>query len=131
MSTLNNIFMLSMAVKDIAKSKQFYEVTMGFKVRADFGQGDHHWVTLDLPGEDTSITLTTAHENMVPGTLKLYVSAPEIEAAHKQLTTAGASDIADDLYGPGSGVKWFSINDPDSNQWLVVQSTTRKPGDKF
>ena len=54
--------------------------------------------------------------------MKLYVSSSDLEAAHKQLKSGGASDIADDLYGPGSGVKYFSINDPDGNQWIVAQS---------
>ena len=38
-----------------------------------------------LPGGGTSINLTTEHENMKPGTLKLYLSTPEIEAAYNQL----------------------------------------------
>ena len=37
----------------------------------------------------------------------------------------GASQIADDLYGPGSGVKWFSVDDPENNHWVIVQETKR------
>ena len=122
MQALDKLMMFSMAVSDMAKSKEFYEGTMGFKVTKDFGQGDKHWVSLELPGGGTSLTLTTAHERMKPGTMILYVSAPDIEAAHKQLETDGASEIADDLFGPGSGVKWFYIDDPDANRWLVVQT---------
>jgi len=122
MPTLDKLIMLSMAVNDMAKSKEFYEHTMGFKVTTDFGQGDKHWVSLELPSGGISITLTTAHENMKPGTMKLYVSTPDIEATHNKLSSEGASEVANDLYGPGSGVKWFSIDDPDGNLWLIVES---------
>jgi predicted enzyme related to lactoylglutathione lyase len=111
-----------MAVRDMAASKAFYEQTLGFKVTSDFGEGDRHWVSLALPSGNVTITLTTMHENMQPGTMKLYISTPDIEAAHDDLKAAGASDIANDLYGPGSGVRWFSIQDPDDNNWLVVGS---------
>jgi uncharacterized protein YndB with AHSA1/START domain len=30
--------------------------------------------------------------------------------------------LKDDLYGPGSGVKWFNLKDPDGNQVLLVQA---------
>ena len=42
MPTLDKLIMLSMAVNDMAKSKEFYEHVMGFKVTTDFGQGDKH-----------------------------------------------------------------------------------------
>ena len=30
--------------------------------------------------------------------------------------------VKDDLYGPGSGVKWFNLEDPDGNQVFLVQA---------
>jgi predicted enzyme related to lactoylglutathione lyase len=111
-----------MAVRDMATSKAFYEQTLGFKVTSDFGEKDRHWVSLALPAGGVTVTLTTMHENMQPGSMKLYISTPDIETAHTGLKTAGASDIANDLYGPGSGVRWFSIKDPDGNNWLIVES---------
>lgn len=122
MPGLNKLIMLSVAVNDMAKSKQFYEQTLGFKVISDFGEGDRRWVSLELPEGGVRITLTTTHENMQPGTLKLYISSQDIEASHEGLKPAGASEISDDLYGLGSGVRWFSINDPDGNNWLVVEA---------
>ncbi|HKC37360.1 MAG TPA: glyoxalase superfamily protein [Chitinophagaceae bacterium] len=122
MPTLDKLIMLSMAVNDMAGSKQFYEHTLGFKVTTDYGQGDKHWVSLELPGGGITITLTTAHENMKPGTMKLYVSTRDIEATHKNLSSEGASEVGNDLYGPGSGVKWLSIGDPDGNLWIIAES---------
>jgi catechol 2,3-dioxygenase-like lactoylglutathione lyase family enzyme len=125
MKTIDKLIMFHMGVSDMDKSKKFYADTMGFEVTKDYGQGDRHWVSLDLPGGGTSLNLTTALENLKPGTMKLYLSTPDIQAAYRQLTAKGVkptSQIADDLYGPGSGVKWFSLDDPDGNQLFIVQS---------
>jgi uncharacterized glyoxalase superfamily protein PhnB len=56
--------------------------------------------------------------------MTLYVSTSDIEAAYNDLKAKGVkvNEIKDDLYGPGSGVKWFNLHDPDENRWLVVQS---------
>lgn len=64
------------------------------------------------------------HENMKPGTLKLYLSTSNLEAAYNEFKARGikVSEVKNDLYGPGSGVKWFEITDPDGNRWLLVQS---------
>jgi predicted enzyme related to lactoylglutathione lyase len=126
MSTFDRLVMFSMAVSDMVQAKDFYAGKLGFKITADYRQDDNNWwVSLGFPGGGTSLTLTTAHENMKPGTMKLYLSTPDIQAAHQQLTAQGVkltSEITDDLYGPGSGVKWFSLNDPDGNHWVILQS---------
>ena len=117
---VEKILMFTMAVTDMAKAKEFYADKLGFKVTRDYGQGDQHWVSLDAPGGGASLNLTTMHENMKPGTMKLYLSAPDIGAAYKELKAKGVeptSEIADDGWG-----KWFGIGDPDGNNWLIVQS---------
>lgn len=120
----DKLVMFSVAVKDMVAARDFYADKLGFKITSDYRQNDNYWwVSLDLGGGMT-ITLTTAHENMKPGTMKLYLSTPDIQATHKQLTEKDvklAGGINDDLYGPGSGVKWLSFNDPDGNQWIAMQ----------
>jgi len=118
---VNQIMMFHMAVTDMAKSKDFY-TKLGFTVVQDYGQGDQHWVSLTAPGGGASLNLTTAHEHMKPGTMKLYLSADDVEATHDELEKAGlkVSKVGDDLYGPGSGAKWFSLSDPDDNKWMVA-----------
>jgi uncharacterized glyoxalase superfamily protein PhnB len=64
------------------------------------------------------------HGKMKPGTMTLYLSTSHSEAAYDELKAKGVkvNEVKDDLYGPGSGVKWFDLRDPDGNRWLVVQS---------
>jgi catechol 2,3-dioxygenase-like lactoylglutathione lyase family enzyme len=118
------ILMVMMAVTDMAKAKAFYAEQLGFQVTTDYGQGDQHWVTLSLPGGGATLTLSTQHGNMKPGSMRLYLATSDIEAAYSDLKAKGAkvNVVKDDLYGPGSGVKWFDLRDPDGNLWQVAQS---------
>src|SRR6266852_3720489 len=102
------ILMVMMSVTDMAKAKAFYAEQLGWTVTSDYGQGDQHWVTLSLPGGGASLTLSTMHGKMKPGTMTLYLSTSNIEAAYDELKA--------------KGVKWFDLRDPDGNRWLVVQS---------
>ena len=126
MKIIDKLTMFYMAVNDMDKAKEFYVDKLGFKVTNDYRQDDKHWwVSLEFPGGGTSFTISTDHGHMKPGSMQLYVSSPDIQAAYKQLTGKDAqstSKIQDDLYGPGSGVKWFSIKDPDGNIWMIAQS---------
>jgi catechol 2,3-dioxygenase-like lactoylglutathione lyase family enzyme len=125
-NTIDKLMMLSLAVSDMPKAKAFYADKLGLKVASDYRQDDNHWwVSLTLLEDRASITLTTAHENMRPGTMKLYFATSDVAAVHKELSVKGAkvSGVKDDLFGPGSGVKWFNLEDPDGNQVLLVQAT--------
>ena len=118
------LLMVMVAVTDMAKAKAFYAEQLGWSVTKDYGKGNHHWVSLDLPGGGASLTLSTMHEHMKSGTMTLYFSTSNIEAAYNELKAKGVkvNEVMDDLYGPGSGVKWFDLSDPDGNRWLAVQS---------
>jgi predicted enzyme related to lactoylglutathione lyase len=54
--------------------------------------------------------------------MKLNFATSDIAAAHKELSAKGAkvSDVKDDLFGPGSGVKWFYLEDPDGNHVVLL-----------
>lgn len=124
-NTIDRLMMFSMAVSDMPKAKAFYADILGLKVASDHRQDDNNWwVSLALPNGGPSIILTTAHENMKPGTMKLYFATSDVAAAHQDLSVKGAkvNEVKDDLFGPGSGVKWFQLEDPDGNQVLLVQA---------
>jgi len=65
-----------------------------------------------------------ALKGMKPGTMSLYFATSDIAAAHKELSTKDArvNDVKDDLYGPGTGVKWSNLEDPDANQVFLAQA---------
>ena len=122
--TVDHLMMFSIAVSDMPKAKAFYADKLGLNVATENRRDDHNWwVSLTLPEGGASITLTTAHENMKPGTMKLYFATPDVTVAHQDLSLRGAkvNEVKNDLFGPGSGVKWFNVEDPDGNQVLLVQ----------
>jgi catechol 2,3-dioxygenase-like lactoylglutathione lyase family enzyme len=125
MHLLNKLMMFSMAVRDMPTAKAFYVDQLGLHVASDYRKDDDNWwVSLTLPEGGVSITLTTVHENMKPGTMKLYFATSDVAATHKELSgrSAKVTEVKDDLFGPGSGVKWLSVHDPDGNQILLVQA---------
>jgi len=125
MQGLNKLMMFNMAVSDMAKAKAFYVDKLGLKVTTDYRKDDDNWwVSLTFAEGGASIILTTAHENMKPGTMKLYFATSDVAAAHNELSAKGAkvNEVKDDLFGPGSGVKWSNLEDPDGNQVILVQA---------
>ena len=125
MQVVDKLIRFKLAVSDMPKAKAFYADKLGLKVASDYRRDDHNWwVSLTLPQDGASIVLSTAHENMKPGTMSMYFATSDLGAAHKELSAKGAkvSDVKDDLYGPGSGVKWFNLDDPDGNQVFLVQA---------
>ena len=125
MQVANKLMMLAVAVSDMPKAKAFYADKLGLTVVQDYRQDDDHWwVALTLPESGVTISLTTYYENVKPGTMKLWLGTSDITAAHNELDDKGVkvSEIADDLHGPGSGVKWFQFKDPDGNQVILEQA---------
>ena len=125
MQLIDKLMMFGIIVSDMPKAKDFYKDTLGLKVTTDYRQDDDHWwVSLTLPEGGVIITLTTFHENFKRGTMALYFATGDIIAAHKELSEKGVkvNEVKDDLFGPGSGVKWFNVADPDGNLVHMVQS---------
>ena len=120
MQIVNKPTMFSLAVSDMPKAKAFYADTLGLKVTKDYRQDDQNWwVTLTPPEGGVSINLSRYGEQIIkPGTVGVYFKTSDVAAAHQELSKKGAkvSDIQDDLFGPGSGVKFFQLEDPDGTQ---------------
>jgi catechol 2,3-dioxygenase-like lactoylglutathione lyase family enzyme len=119
----DKITMTMITVADMDRAKEFYAGKLGFSVVTDYGSGDRHWVNVAPPGGGSTLTLSTYRGDLKPGAMQFYLSTKDIQAARKALVVKGvkAGDIGDDLYGPGSGVKWFQLADPDGNTWIVWQ----------
>lgn len=123
----SKLMMLAVNVADMPKAKEFYVKKLGFEITTEYRQDDNNWwVTVAAPQGDTVITLSRASvapTNVAAGTLSLYFEADDINTSHVSAKEAGleVDDIQDDLFGPGSGVKWFSIADPDGNQVMFAE----------
>lgn len=126
MQIANKLMMSAMNVSDMAASKEFYAEKLGFAISTEYRQDDDNWwVTLAQPEGGATLTLSRASaspESIKPGTLAFYFEASDIEATHKELSDkVNTEDIQDDLFGPGSGVKWFNVEDPDGTRVFFVQ----------
>ena len=116
-------FSISLAVKDIAVSRAFYE-NFGFKVFG--GNQDQHW--LIMKNETTIVGLFQGmfDKNMLtfnPGwnsDAKLVPEFDDVRAIQRQLKGQGvafATEADEATTGPAS----FVVVDPDGNQILVDQ----------
>jgi len=129
--TVDKIAMVSLPVSDQERAKSFYVDKLGFTVIADYVMGNaeageragNRWVMLLPPGGGASITLTTWFEDLRPGVMKMSLSSSDVEKTYQELKTKGVqpnNEISDTPWG-----KWFSIDDPDGNNWLIVEN---RPG---
>ena len=128
MKAANKLTMVTVVVSDMKKAKEFYAEKLGLEVATDYRQNDDNWwVTLTLPGDGAAITLarsgTTSNEPPKPGILGFYFSTSDITATHKALHEKGVKtgEVRDNLYGPGSGVKFIQFQDPDGNSVTFAQ----------
>ena len=125
MQVVTRVSMFMVVVDDMPKAKEFYADKLGLAVKTDYRQDDNRWwVSLTLPEGDLTITLSTFHGDMKPGAMQFYMVTSDVQAAHKELTEKGVkvSPVKDDLYGPGSNVKWFDFADPDGNHLYIAAS---------
>ncbi len=125
---VDKIAMVSLPVSDQERAKSFYVEKFGFTVVADYIMGNaeageragNRWVMLLPPGGGVSITLTTWFEDLKPGTMKMSLSTSDVEKTYQELKSKGVKPINEISDAPWG--KWFSIDDPDGNNWLIVQN---------
>ncbi len=62
-----------------------------------------------------------SHDYLGPGACKLSVMAPDVDAGYPEPCRRGDRPQNEVTDAPWS--RWFSVGDPDGNNWLVVHST--------
>jgi catechol 2,3-dioxygenase-like lactoylglutathione lyase family enzyme len=132
-------------VSDAERSKQFY-ASLGWREDADFVfSEDFRVLQFTPPGSQASIIFGTGVTPAVPGSAgSLLLAVDDLDAARAELIERGV-DVSDVFHGtafsdtsarrePGpdperrSYSSFASFNDPDGNEWLLQEVTTRLPG---
>jgi catechol 2,3-dioxygenase-like lactoylglutathione lyase family enzyme len=129
-------------VSDVERAKRFYG-GLGWRVDADFVMGDaFRVVQFTPPGSPCSIHFGTGVTTAVPGSAAgLYLIVSDIEAARAELVARGvAVSKVSHRDGPEkpllsgrhpartSYASFATFSDPDGNEWLLQEVTTRFPG---
>jgi len=129
-------------VTDVDRAKRFYG-NLGWRLDADFINGDtFRVVQFTPPGSPTSIHFGKGLTTAAPGSAKsLYLIVSDIEAARAALTARGAEvgEIFHRTAVGGPTVKgvdperrsynsFATFKDPDGNEWLLQEISTRLPG---
>jgi catechol 2,3-dioxygenase-like lactoylglutathione lyase family enzyme len=129
-------------VADVDRAKRFYG-DLGWRLDADFVVGDEFRVVqFTPPSSPCSIHFGTGVTSAVPGSARsLYLVVSDIEAARAELVDRGV-DVSEVFHrdGPGkpplsgpdparrSYFSYATFSDPDGNEWLLQEVTTRFPG---
>jgi catechol 2,3-dioxygenase-like lactoylglutathione lyase family enzyme len=129
-------------VSDVDRAKRFYG-NLGWRLDADFVVGDEfRGVQFTPPGSPCSIHFGIGVTSAVPGSAHgLYLVVSDIQSARAVLIDRGA-DVSEVFHrdGPGqpplsgpdparrSYFSYATFSDPDGNEWLLQEVTTRFPG---
>jgi catechol 2,3-dioxygenase-like lactoylglutathione lyase family enzyme len=131
-------------VSNVDRAKAFYE-SIGWRLDADFRTGDGHAVQFTPPGSECSVHFGTHLTTAAPGSAHSLLIVSDIQAARAELMRRGVEvsevfhfaglnriDPRGRLSGPApdrrSYASFVSFSDPDANEWLVQEITTRLPG---
>ena len=132
-------------VSDAERSKQFY-ASLGWREDADFVLSeDLRILQFTPPGSQASVIFGTGVSSAVPGSAGTRLLAvSDLDAARAELIERGV-DVSEIFHGvaftaagqgrvPGpdperkSYGSFASFGDPDGNEWLLQEVTTRLPG---
>ncbi|PPK63162.1 VOC family protein [Actinokineospora auranticolor] len=139
-------------VSDVDRAKHFYQA-LGWRLDADFpGPDGFRVVQLTPPGSAASIIfgdgVSDGVSDAAPGAVRgLHLVVADVEAARAELLARGAavSEVFHDaggvfhragttgrVTGPDparrSYASFASFADPDGNEWILQEITTRLPG---
>jgi catechol 2,3-dioxygenase-like lactoylglutathione lyase family enzyme len=130
---------VTLPVTDVDRAKDFYK-NLGWRLDADIVRGDAFRVIQFTPPHSAcSVAFGKGLTTAEPGSLRrLILAVSDIEAARNELADRGAA--ASELFhlaggrAPGpdpegrSYQTYAAFSDPDGNEWLLQEITTRLPG---
>ncbi|MDX3077469.1 VOC family protein [Streptomyces sp. NPDC088354] len=140
---------LVLPVSDVDRSKRFYEEGMGFRLDVDYSDDKGFRVVhLTPPGSQCSILFGDDVTTAAPGSAQgLHIVVTDVEQARAELVGRGV-DVSEVFHDAGgvfhhAGDKdrvagphperasygsFASFSDPDGNEWVLQEVTTRLPG---
>ena len=127
-------------VSDVDRAKRFYG-GLGWRLDADFVVDDAFLVQFTPPGSPCSIHFGKGITSAVPGSARgLFLVVSDIVAARADLVARGAAvgEVFHRLPGEApvkgpdptrrSYASYATFSDPDGNEWLLQEVTSRLPG---
>jgi catechol 2,3-dioxygenase-like lactoylglutathione lyase family enzyme len=138
-----------LSVSDVARAKDFYATTLGWRLDADVaGDGGFRVIQVTPPGSPCSVIFGDHVTSAIPGSAdSLLLVVADIVAARAELVGRGidVSEVFHDAGGvfhhadtdarvPGPAPErgtygsFASFCDPDGNGWMLQEITTRLPG---
>jgi predicted enzyme related to lactoylglutathione lyase len=134
---------ITIPVSDVDRAKEFYE-RLGWRLDADFRNGDERAVQFTPPGSQGSIHFGKPSQGAPGSAQGMFLVVSDIEAARDDLLRRGVevseafhfakgpAPFGGPVGGPapdhGSYGSYAVFNDPDGNGWLLQEVTTRFPG---
>lgn len=129
---------VTLPVADVDRAKRFYS-GLGWRLDADIAGDGFRVVQLTPPHSPCSVHFGTGLTKAEPGSAKrLLLAVADIAAARADLISRGApvGEIYHLAAGPVAGVdpehgsyqSYATFSDPDGNEWLLQEVTTRLPG---
>ena len=139
-------------VADVDRAKAFYVDRVGFHLDVDHrGEGDFRVVQMTPPGSACSITVMSPASDAAGSLQGLHLVVSDIEAARAELVGRGVdvspvfhceSGFACRYGEPGefgrrapgpqpqraTYASFATFADPDGNEWVLQEITTRLPG---
>lgn len=132
---------ITLPVSDLDRAKAFYG-GLGWRLDADFRDGDERAIQFTPPGSECSIHFST--KGKAGSAQGLFLVVADIEAARAELVRAGVkvSEVFHFAKGPapfggqlsglapdrGTYGSYATFMDPDGNGWLLQEVTIRLPG---
>ncbi|HZA33529.1 MAG TPA: VOC family protein [Vicinamibacterales bacterium] len=134
---------ITIPVSDVDRAKEFYS-RLGWRLDADFSDGDDRAVQFTPPGSQGSIHFGKPSQGAPGSAQGMFLVVSDIQAARDDLLRRGVevSEVFHFAKGPapfggpvggpapdrGSYGSYAVFNDPDGNGWLLQEVTTRFPG---
>lgn len=134
-------------VSDVDRAKDFYQ-RLDFRLDADFAVNDgYRVVQVTPPGSAASIIIGTGLTTAAPGSVRgLHLIVTDIDASRSDIAARGV-DISEVFHEAGvfhhpgtkhritgahpehaSYASFATFSDPDGNEWVLQEITTRAPG---